>query len=314
MNSIKYTLCLLMGVALVGCASGEPGYGEEAVSDLGASQESVTVGDCRRQVTMCVQRANSLRELGGCTAKFEACSTQAVADAAGQGNLLKECRDSANACLDGAITVTDIRACRSVLKSCVDDVATVGTSAVSDAIDLAKDAIADATSVTIDVIGGVSDVADGALDAVDTCSSEALSCVDRALTVGGVRSCRASFEKCLGSAIDLVDDAIAILPIPPVGQIASSLAPCQKNAIKCLSGAITVTDISACRTTLQSCVQGVTSVADGLVDEINDLLPGIVQIPKPGNAVDCTLTTATCLLKNLTPIKCAAEAANCIVH
>jgi hypothetical protein len=315
MKSAKHLFGLFAGgaLALVGCSSAEPGSFGAAEDSAGSTQEALTVGDCGKQVTLCVQGAKSVSELGGCTAKFEACSIQAAADLAGQGNLLEQCRDSADACLQGALTVSDIRSCRSVLQSCVADAATTGTAAVKEAVDLAKSAVDEATTVAIGVIDTASVVGTGAIDAVEICSTEALSCIDRAATVGGVKSCRQSFEVCLGAAIDLVDDAVAVLPIPPVGQIASSLEPCQKNAVKCLSGAVTLADISACRDTLKVCVQSVTSVGDAIASEVNQLLPGIIQIPLPGHAVDCTESTVNCLLKKLTPVQCAADTVTCLV-
>lgn len=314
MKSAKYFCGLLAAglLAVVGCSPAEAGSSTEP-EEAGSAEQSLTLGDCRKQVSVCVQGAQSITELGGCTAKFEACTAQAAVDLTGQGSLLKTCRDSADACLEGALTVSDVRACRTVLNSCIQDVGTLGTAAVDEAVDLAKTAIDDAATIATGLIDTAAVVGTGAIDAVDVCSTEALSCVDHALTVGAVKSCRQSFEMCLGAAIDLVDDAVAVLPVPPVGQIAGALEPCQKNAVKCLTGAVTVTDISACKDTLELCVQGVTSVGDAIASEVNQLLPGIIQVPLPGNAVGCTDATVQCLLKKLTPIQCAADAANCLV-
>jgi ribosomal protein S20 len=264
------------------------------------------------QVGTCVKGAKSFLDLGGCTAKFQACTTQAAADLAGQSNLLKNCRASANACLQGALTVSDIKACRTVFESCANDVQSTATDAVKEAIGAAKDAVDKATDVAVGVIQGASTVATGALDALSTCTKQADSCLAAVVSLNGISVCQASFEKCAGSAVALVDEVVKPLPIPTPTEIANTLAPCQSTAQACLKGAVTATDISACKGALQTCVKNVTSVADSTVDDVNKLLPPAIQLPTPTETVDCSTAATECLLKLGNPLDCAAQAAKCL--
>ena len=99
MNSVKYVVGIVAAFSLTGCAGsgGAPDSEESTPSVTGNSEQAVTLVDCQKQVTACVKGARSFLDLGGCTAKFQGCTTQAAVDLVGQGNLLKNCRASANA-------------------------------------------------------------------------------------------------------------------------------------------------------------------------------------------------------------------------
>src|SRR5262249_54493595 len=114
-------------------------------------------------------------------------------------------------------------------------------------------------------------------------------------------------------AVSLADEVVGDLPIPKPSDIAKDFQECQDQSTQCLKGAITLTDISACKTTLQACVKGATKVADTTVDDVNKLLPRFIQIPTPTQATDCTAAATQCLLQfGANPIACAQQATQCL--
>jgi hypothetical protein len=314
MNALKQMFGVVVVLSLGGCAAdaGSSTVPERSETVSATSEQALTIVDCQNQVASCVKSAKSFLDLGGCTASFQACTTQAAADLAGQSNLLKSCRTSANACLQGALTLSDIKACRSVFDACAADVQSTATDAVAEAIKAAKDAIDKATNIAVGVIQDASGVATGALDALATCTKQADSCLAAVVSLNGISTCQASFEKCAGAAVALVDKVVAPLPVPTPTEIANALAPCQTKAQACLKGAVTATDISACQGALQTCVKNVTSVADSTVDDVNKLLPPAIQLPTPTQTVDCSTAATQCLLNLGNPIDCANQAAKCL--
>src|ERR1043165_6061898 len=114
MNAVKYMVGIVAALSLGGCAANTGSSTEptEAVTGTTSSEQAITVADCQTQVASCVKSAKSFLDLGGCTTKFQSCTTQAAADLVGQSNLLKTCRAKSDACLAAAVTLGDIKACR----------------------------------------------------------------------------------------------------------------------------------------------------------------------------------------------------------
>ncbi|HVU05873.1 MAG TPA: hypothetical protein VHE30_29190 [Polyangiaceae bacterium] len=312
MKAMHSILGVLATLALAGCSANTGGSSPEQTEVGTSSDQAITVFDCQKQVGDCVKAAKSFTDLATCTTKFQACTTQAAADLIGQGNLLKNCRDKANACLTGALTVTDIKACRGVYETCAADVTSTASDAVKGAVDAAQDAIDKAVDVATGVISGATDATSGALDALATCTTQADACLGKVVKTADVTACQTNFEKCAGAAVSLVDKVVAPLPIPTPSVIASTLSSCQDKATTCLATAVTSADISACKGTLTTCVKGVTSLADTTVNDVNALLPPVIQLPTPTKTVDCSTAAADCLLNLGNPLECANQAAACL--
>jgi hypothetical protein len=274
-----------------------------------ASAQEVTIFDCQRQVAQCTLSARSFFDLGRCTTQFQGCTAQAAADLLGQSNLLKDCRTSANACLEGAVTLSDVTACRNVFESCAGDVQETVGGVVKTAVDAAKDAIGIAVDVAIDTIGAAGDLAGGAIDAVEACQAQSLQCLEGVVTVSDVSECRDVFDECVGGAVSLVDDLVAPLPGPTPTELIDGFADCQAKSESCLGGALTLTDLTACQTTLQTCVQDATDLVKGTVDDVNQILP----LPLPTQPLDCTAQAAQCLLSFGNPLTCAEQATQCLL-
>jgi len=298
---------------LAGCGTTGSDKQEPTALVTGSTEQSITVVDCQRQAGSCAKSAKSFLDLAACTAKFQSCTVQAATDLLGQGNLLKNCRTKADACLEGALTVTDISACRSVYEACASDVTETAGGVLTDAVGIAKDTIDKATDLALGVINAATGATGGALEALSSCEAKANTCLTGVVKVSDVSSCQDVFETCVGGAVSLVDKVAASLPIPSPSEVAADFAACQTQTQACLKGAITETDISACKGTLQTCVKGATTVADSAVDDLNKLLPPIIQVPTPSGTVDCAAAATKCLLTlGANPVTCATQATQCL--
>jgi hypothetical protein len=313
MDTVKYLVGTVAVLTLGGCAV-DSGGSTQSAEGLAATQseQALTAADCQGQVASCVKAAKSFVDLGGCTTKFQSCTAQAALDLASQSNLLKNCRAQSDSCLTAALTPADIKACRTRYQTCASDVQSTATDGLAAAVAGAKEAFEKAAQTAAGVIHGATSAAGDALGALSACTTAANQCLSDAVVLKDITVCQTSFQTCAGSAVALVDEIVAPLPVPTPTEIASTLGPCQDRAKVCLAHAITLTDIGACKGTLQTCVKGVTTLGDSTVDQVNKLLPPIIQLPTPGNAVDCTAATTDCLLKLGNPLDCAAGTAKCL--
>jgi hypothetical protein len=308
-----YTLFISATLAtLMGC-SADPGTSDPVDSiETATSQEAVTLVDCQQQVTACTLAARSLSDLGGCTAKFQACTTQAAADLVGQGNLLTNCRSAANKCLEGALTAADITKCRGLFETCTKDVATTANTALGDIIGTAQTAVQKTTQAALDIINAAGGAATGALDAVNACVKESNQCFSGATLPVNVSGCQQAAEACINHAVTLVSTVTDPLPGPNPGEIATGLLQCQSEINACLDKAISSVDVAACNGALQLCVKNTSGFVDQTVNDINTLLPPFFQLPTLTKPVDCASQAAQCLLAMKSPLDCANQAATCL--
>jgi hypothetical protein len=301
-------------IALTGCAADDQSSDEGTVSSepevAAATAQEVTLFDCQKGVAACTKNAKSFFDLAGCTVKFQSCTVQSAADLAGQSNLLKNCRSKADACLLGAVTVTDISACRSVYEACAGDVVTATGDVVKEAVDVAKGAIDKTVQIAIDTIGDLGGITSDALDAVAACQAQAGKCLEGVVTVSNVSECQDVLEECTSHAIDLVDTITDPLPGPNPGEIIEGFSDCQASSQLCLTKAVTSLDISKCQNTLATCVGDATDLIDQTIDDVNQILP--IPLPSPTKPIDCTAQATQCLLQLKNPIDCATQAAQCL--
>lgn len=162
---------------------------------------------CRAEANMCIDSALTSADVSACTDAFDTCVTGTLDTAVSVVDEVLEtpievfdatadCRDSARACLRGAATALEVRSCRGLLRSCVNDTVSVAGVVVDGA-----------TSVVGTTIGGVLDVADVAVDVVDDvlpiarsprkvldCSGQLLSCLASA---AGPFACATVTRDCL---------------------------------------------------------------------------------------------------------------------
>ena len=311
MNSVKRIWALGAVAALSGCAAEpvEPAPSDVAVQS-GTTSQAVTVLDCQRDVATCTRAAKSFQDFGTCTTTFQSCAAQAARDLAGQSTLLVTCQAKANKCLQGAITVSDISACRGIFQVCTANVSTTANEVLATALKSAKDAITATSDIATGLISGAGGVVGGALDALGICENQASTCLKSAVTVGDLAPCRTAFDKCAGAAVKLVDSTVASLPVPTPTQVVASFAQCQAESTACLTGAVTVADVSACKGVLSTCVKNVSALADTVVTTASTVLP--VKVPTPTQTLACGAALTDCLLKLGNPLDCTTQATACL--
>ncbi|HEX4337657.1 MAG TPA: hypothetical protein VH062_17205 [Polyangiaceae bacterium] len=307
------TLMTLAALFTLGACSTEPvGSSSPTAGATGTSQEDLMIQDCQKQLVSCTKAAHSLTEFGKCTADLTSCTTQSALDVVGQGNLLTNCRTKANTCLKGAVSVSDISSCREIFGACTSDLGDAADGVLGTAIKTATDAIGKAGDLATSTINTATGDVGKALDAVGACETSANSCLKGVVKAGDVTSCEKVFDTCTSNAISLVDTIVAPLPIPTPSQVIGSLSSCQDQSTACLKGALTITDVSACRNVLQTCVKDAASVVDSTITGVTSILPlPLPKLPGVGQTVDCTSGLAECLLKLGNPVDCATQATAC---
>src|SRR5260221_4424377 len=150
MKAMTQLLGVVAALSLGACA---PGAADTSVptqtepSEGATTEQSITFVDCQAQVTTCVRAAKSFAELGACTTKFQACTTQAATDLASEATQLRDCTTKSNQCLAAALVLADVTVCRTAYDTCTKDAQTTGTSGLLDAIAATRAAIDKATQV-----------------------------------------------------------------------------------------------------------------------------------------------------------------------
>src|SRR5262249_49518732 len=119
-------------------------------------------------------------------------------------------------------------------------------------------------------------------------------------------------DTCANKAISIVSTVVDPLPGPTPSQVVDGLSQCQKESTACLKGAVTVSDVSACRSVLDTCVKNASSLVDGTIGDLTSILPLPVKVPGVNQTVDCTTNLTDCLLKLGNPVDCAAQAQACV--
>lgn len=308
MKTLHTMLTFAALFTLGACSSAPP---DSTPSATGASAEQLTILDCQQQVTTCTRAAKSLTDFTKCTADFTSCTAQAALDVTGQGNVLANCRSKADTCLKGALSVSDISSCRDIYAACTADIADTADGALGDALKIAQDAISKAGQLATNTIDAATGDVSKALDALGTCETKANSCLKAVVKLTDISPCEDTFDTCTGQAVSLIGTVTSSLPTPTPSKVLDALSQCQEQSTACLKGAVTVSDVSACKSVLQTCVKDASSVADDTVSGVTNLLPLPVKLPGVGQTVDCTSTLADCLLKLGNPADCAAQAATC---
>jgi hypothetical protein len=308
-----HTLMTLAALFTLGACSAEPaGSVATEPSATGLTQEELSIIDCQRQVATCTRAARSFQDFGKCTVDLQSCTSQAALDLVGQGNLLSNCRSKADACLKGAVTMSDITACRDIYSACSSDVTTTAGDALSGALKTAGDAISKVGDIATDLIGKAGGDVSKALGALDVCENKASACLKAAVKATDVTPCQEVFDTCADQAISIVSTVVDPLPGPTPGQLVNGLSQCQTQSTACLKGALTVSDVSSCRSVLDTCVKNASSLIDSTITDVTSILPLPVKVPGVGQTVDCTTSLTDCLLKLGNPIDCAAQAQACV--
>jgi hypothetical protein len=304
-----HTVMTFAALFTLGACSSEPT--ESLPSTTAASTEQITVLDCQKQVTTCTRAAKSFADFAKCTTGLASCTAQAALDITGQGNLLANCRAKADTCLKGAVSVSDISSCRDIYAVCTADIADATDGALSDALKVAQDAVNKAAQLATDTINAATGDVSKALDAVGACETKANSCLKAVVKLSDISPCEETFDTCTSKAISVLDTVTSSLPLPTPSKVLDGLQQCQDQSTACLKGAVTVSDVSACKTVLQTCVKNAASIVDNTVSGVTSILPLPVKLPGIGQTVDCTSNLAECLLKLGNPADCAAQAAAC---
>jgi hypothetical protein len=179
---------------------------------------------------------------------------------------------------------------------------------------IARPLVSRVVSSSRDVLRGLVDAADAlpalALNGVRTCRDEVVTCLDAAVTNLDTGTCAASLDGCVDGVVDIIDPVLDPLPGPNASGIVAATGACRTDARDCLTGALTLTDINACSAGLGACIDGLEVIVNDTVDDVNVILDPLV-VPKPENAVDCTLELAQCLADFNNPFDCAEQARIC---
>lgn len=292
----------VFGLAAVAAAMMGCGAETTQTSEASISKQAVTVVECGTQLAQCTLAARGFRALGACSTAFTDCNAQAAEDLLDVEDLLADCRAESQDCLQGAVSLSDIRSCRSVFDACSGDVLDAADAVVGDAVDTAQDAIDEAAAAAIDIINSASGAAGDALALVNTCRESSTDCLTAADSVSDVLACEEVFEECALDAVDLASELVEELPGPTPAEILAAVDACTAKSDDCLSGAVTVTDISACRAVLTDCVDAAAGIVESTVGEL----------PTPVEVIDCNVGLTQCLLTSLNPVACINEANECL--
>ncbi len=298
MKSMQRVFVMTAVAAMVGCGA------ETAPETSSVSQQAVTVVECGTQLAQCTLAARGFRALGACSEAFTDCNAQAAADLLDVEDLLVDCREDSEACIRGAVSLSDIRACRDVFNSCSADVLDAADDVVGDAVDAAQEAIDEAAAAAIDIIDNATGAAGDALVLVNTCREASTDCLTSADNVDEVLECQEVFEQCALDAVDLASELVEPLPGPTPAEIVAAVEDCTAESDECIQGALSITDISACRAVLSACVDAAAGIVEGTIEEL--------PIPTPAEVIDCNVGLTQCLLTSLNPVACINEANECL--
>jgi hypothetical protein len=163
-------------------------------------------------------------------------------------------------------------------------------------------------------VRGLVDIADAlpaaGLAGVRTCRDEVGTCLDAAATDQDIGICADSLDGCIDGVVQIIDPVLDPLPGPNGSGIVAATDACRADARDCLTGALTLTDVSACSAGLGACIDGVEVIVNEAVDDVNEIVDPLA-VPKPGEAIDCTLQLAQCLADFNNPFDCADQARIC---
>ena len=304
----------------VGCGggNGEPNAHDlSEVYDLSAvtAAQTTSVTDCETELTRCVKSAQgNLGERARCAVDLQSCLGDVVAGRVGQGDLLADCRDTADSCLSAAVSLTDVRVCKGLYAECSQDVLDEARELVNDA----QATIQSTFDAALASVAGLSGVTSRSVGALRGCRASANTCLDDALTSATVGSCTDTFDACVSGAIDVIDPILAPLPLPGPRQIFDATAECRAGARECLRGAVDALDIRGCRDLVGACVDDARGLVDVVVDEANGIvdavLPGAPDVPGPSEVLDCSGQLLSCLGSSTGPVACAANARDCLLQ
>jgi hypothetical protein len=307
-------LFLTSFVAAIAACQGAPEPSPAPPEDeaLATAVQDLSAANCRQDLRGCLSNAGGVSGVGQCTLDFEGCFSQAALDTVGQGQLLSQCRVTADDCLSGAIDVSDISACGARLTDCADDV----LDETRDVFQFFTPIVSRVLHVSGRTVRGVVEVIDGlpaiALSSVRTCRDEVTDCLDDVASDFDIGACADGLDVCVGGVVDIIDPALDALPGPSPSGILTGTAACRADAKDCLVGALSLNDIRSCGDVLGTCVDDVTAILDDTVDDVNDIVdPLPVAVPKPSNVVDCTLKLTQCLAGLNNPFDCAEQAQIC---
>lgn len=300
-------------VALLAACQGapEPELVSPADETLASSAQSLTAAECRDDLRTCLSAGGGgVSDFGQCTVDFETCFTDAALDSVGQGQLLADCRTSADGCLSTAASTTDVSACGDVLIDCADDV----LDDTRGIFPFVRPLVTRVLGTSVRAVRGIFDVADAlpavALSGVRTCRDEVVTCLDAAVTDLDIGICADSLDHCVDGVVDVLDPVLDPLPGPNGSGIMAATDVCRGQARDCLVGAVSLTDVSVCGDVLGACVDSVEDILNETVDDVNDIIDPLA-VPKPANVIDCTLDLAECLAALDNPFDCAEQARIC---
>ncbi|HET9954588.1 MAG TPA: hypothetical protein VFQ61_08790 [Polyangiaceae bacterium] len=127
-----------------------------------------------------------------------------------QAQIVAECRNTTKDCLKGAVTVTDIRACREVFTACAGDAIDLVDSGLAEAIDLAEHAVDITVDQATGLLGDVGGLTSHALNAVDECRAGVTQCLSGVVSVSDISKCQEVFDACVGGAMSVAGVGIQI--------------------------------------------------------------------------------------------------------
>jgi hypothetical protein len=300
-----------MAAAIAACQGApEPEPAPRADDPLASGEQSLSASDCRRDLSSCLSNPGGVSDLGQCTLDFEDCFSQVALDTVGQGQLLADCRATADGCLDAALNAGDVSTCGDVLVECADDI----PSGARGVFAIVRPLVSRVVATGSRTLRGLVDVADAlpaaALAGVKTCRDEVVTCLDAAVTDLDVGICADSLDGCVDGVVDIIDPVLDPLPGPNGSGIVAATGACRADARDCLAGAVSLNDISACSDVLGTCIDGIEVIVDDTVDDVNDIIDPLA-VPKPGQVIDCTLELTKCLADLQNPFDCAEQARIC---
>jgi len=301
--------------ALAACQAGPepssyPMPPEREGEPLASSEQGLSVADCRQDLSGCLSATGGVTGSDQCTLDFESCFSQATQGNVGQGQLVAECRATADDCLDAALNPTDIGACGDGLVECADDV----RSDPRGFFPLVRPLVSRVLVTGVRTLRGLVDVSAAlpaaALSGVKICRDEVVTCLDGAVSDLDIGTCADSLDVCVDGVVDVIDPIVDPLPGPSGSGIVAATDACRGDARDCLAGAVSLGDISACSDLLGACVDGIDAIVGETVDDVNDIIDPLA-VPQPEELVDCTLDLVECLADLQNPFDCAEQARLC---
>ncbi len=208
------------------------------------------LANCTSKANSCLDGAVTLSDITACRTVYDACASDIVStagdaltnavstaksaidkatqvalttlqDASGVASSALDavgaCESTADSCIKGALSVTNVSSCQDIFETCLGGAVTVADKAVGDL------PVPTPSQVATDFTA---------------CQKQATSCLDGAVSITDISACKGTLQTCVNGATTVVDQTVADINslLPPIIQLptATGALTCSQTAAQCL--------------------------------------------------------------------------------